>query len=295
MKIFQNNLLNLKNVVLILGFFDGIHLGHRKVIASAVSYAKEHNLKSVLYTFKQSPAEVLNNKADYIYSRSFNYKLIADLNVDFLIENDFKDLINLSKDEFITNLTNEYAPKAIFSGFNYTFGKNKEGNIEYLNNKANELGYKYFCIESVNIDNKVISSTEIKNFLIKADLESANYSLALPFTIMGKIIKGKQIAQTLGFPTANIEYPEKIIKIPFGVYKAKYETFNAVLNWGIKPTFNNISEPILELHVINFNNNLYDKNISFQILKKIRDEKKFSNTQELKEQINKDIMECSKL
>ena len=137
MKIFQNNLLNLKNVVLILGFFDGIHLGHRKVIASAVSYAKEHNLKSVLYTFKQSPAEVLNNKADYIYSRSFNYKLIADLNVDFLIENDFKDLINLSKDEFITNLTNEYAPKAIFSGFNYTFGKNKEGNIEYLNNKAN--------------------------------------------------------------------------------------------------------------------------------------------------------------
>ena len=244
MKIFQNNLLNLKNVVLILGFFDGIHLGHRKVIASAVSYAKEHNLKTVLYTFKQSPAEVLNNKADYIYSRSFNYKLIADLNVDFLIENDFKDLINLSKDEFITNLTNEYAPKAIFSGFNYTFGKNKEGNIEYLNNKANELGYKYFYIESVNIDNKVISSTEIKNFLIKADLESANYSLALPFTIMGKIIKGKQIAQTLGFPTANIEYPEKIIKIPFGVYKAKYETFNAVLNWGIKPTFNNIPEPI---------------------------------------------------
>lgn len=294
MKIFQDNLLNLKNIVIILGFFDGIHLGHREVISSAIKYAKEHNAKTLLYTFSCSPAEFFGEKTEYIYSRNYNYKLIENLGVDFLIENNFSNLINIKREDFLFKLIENYSPIAIFTGFNYTFGKKREGDVNYLKNKASFLGFDYYSIEPIKIDKKTVSSTMIKTFLADGNILEANKCLTVPFVLSNKVIKGKQLAVSLGYPTANMIYPNKIIKLPFGVYKAKYKTYNAILNWGVKPTFKNTQEPILELHIINFNENLYDKQVEFEILEKIRDEKKFVSINELKKQIKKDIFECSK-
>ena len=284
---------NLSNSVLILGFFDGIHLGHRNVLESALKYAKKNSLKTVLLTFPNSPAEYFNKNTEYIYPRNYNYQIIKNIGVDFISETNFPELANISAEGYLKQITEKYTPKAIFTGFNYTFGKNRQGNLEFLDSKKNEYGYEYFCIEPVRSGDDIVSSTLIKRLLTKGETEKANLMLDKPFTIESTVIKGKQIGRTLGFPTANMLYPEKIVKIPYGVYKVNVLGRIGVLNWGIKPTLNGNS-PVLETHILNFSGNLYGKRLELQILNKIRNEKKFNSLDELKNQITKDTEECSK-
>lgn len=278
--------------VLILGFFDGIHAGHRKVIQNAVTYAKNNKAKAILITFETSPAEYFNKSVKYIFPRNYSYKLIKKLGVDEIIEQDFSEFVNMSAQNYLENfLIQQFSPIAIFTGFNYTFGKNKQEGSEFLQLKSFEYNYKYFSQPAESIDNKIISSTYIKDLLKNGNIELANKLLCSNFTIESKVIKGLQLGRKLGFPTANLIYPNNIIKLPYGVYSAKYENKKAILNWGIKPTLG-LNNEILELHVIDFDENLYDEIIHFEIIKKIRDEKKFINLESLKTQIQKDIEAC---
>lgn len=284
---------DLSDSVLILGFFDGIHLGHRNVLKSAVSYAKKNGLRSVLLTFTNSPAEYFKNNTEYIYPRNYNYEIIKKLGIDFIIETDFQELVNISAEDYLKNITEKYSPKAIFTGFNYTFGKNRQGNSEFLDSQKYKYRYEYFYVNPVKLENNIISSTLIKNLLHNGETNRANTMLGQPFTIESVVIKGSQIGRTIGFPTANMVYPDKIIKIPYGVYRVNVLDRAGVLNWGIKPTLSGKS-PILEVHIPNFNEDLYGKKLTIQILNKIRDEKKFDSLEELKKQITKDTEECLK-
>ncbi len=284
---------DLSNSVLILGFFDGIHLGHRNVLESAISYAKRNILETVLLTFTNSPAEYFKNNTEYIYPRNYNFQIIKKLGINYIIENDFSKLVNISAEDYLNQITEKYRPKAIFTGFNYTFGKNRQGTPQFLDLKKNEYGYEYFCINPVKSKEDIVSSTLIKSLLQNGETEMANIMLCEPFTIESSVIKGNQIGRTIGFPTANMIYPDKIVKIPYGVYKVKVLNSTGVLNWGIKPTLNGNS-PILEVHIPNFNGDLYGKRLKIQILNKIRDEKKFDSLEELKIQITKDTEECLK-
>ena len=284
---------DLSNSVLILGFFDGIHLGHRNVLKSAISYAKRNILETVLLTFTNSPAEYFKNNTEYIYPRNYNFQIIKKLGINYIIENDFSKLVNISAEDYLNLVTEKYRPKAIFTGFNYTFGKNRQGTPQFLDLKKNEYGYEYFCINPVKSKEYIVSSTLIKSLLQNGETEMANIMLCEPFTIESSVIKGNQIGRTIGFPTANMIYPDKIVKIPYGVYKVKVLNSTGVLNWGIKPTLNGNS-PILEVHIPNFNGDLYGKRLKIQILNKIRDEKKFDSLEELKIQITKDTEECLK-
>ena len=286
--------INLSDSVLILGFFDGIHIGHRNVLRSAVSYAKTNGLRSVLLTFTNSPAEYFRNNTEYIYPRNYNYEIIKSLGADFIAETDFLSLVNISAENYLKQITEKYSPKAIFTGFNYTFGKNRQGNSEFLEAEKNKCGYEYYCIDSVKSGEDIISSTLIKNLLRNGETDRANTMLGQPFTVESVVIKGNQIGRTIGFPTANMVYPDKIVKIPYGVYRVNVLDRTGVLNWGIKPTLNGNS-PILEVHIPNFNEDLYGKKLTIQILNKIRDEKKFDSLEELKKQITKDTEECLKL
>jgi len=283
---------DLKGCVLILGFFDGIHLGHRAVIKSAVEYAKQKGQKSVLLTFKASPAEYFGKAVKYIYPREYSYRLIETLGGDCIIEDDFSDLADIEAEDYIReNLVKPFSPCAIFTGYNYSFGAQKKGSSDMLEKFGRELSYEYYKINPYKINDTVVSSTKIKEFLSEGNIEQANEMLYENFVISGQVIEGKKFGRTIGFPTANIIYPDSIVRLPYGVYKVFVNNKPAVLNWGVKPTVNGEFEG-LEVHIPGFSGDLYGREITLKFAQKIRDEKKFDGIDTLAAQIKKDISVC---
>lgn len=275
---------------LILGFFDGVHIAHRAVINYALDYANKKN--TTLITFKDSPAIYFGKEKEYILTRSESIKRIKALGVTEVIELDFPSIARTKAEDYLKYIIAEFSPDAIFTGFNHSFGANKEGCPEFLEKNQRKYNYKYFCIPAQVVDKEIISSTLIKNYLKIGDIKKSNELLCDNFILEGKVIKGAQIGRKIGFPTANIQYPDGIVKIPFGVYKVIFENKPAILNWGMRPTVHNIKEPVAEIHIPNFEANLYDKKIRVEVIKQIRSEKQFKNLEELKIQISKDIKEC---
>lgn len=294
MKIFNDDIDTLANSTVILGFFDGIHLGHRSVIASAHNFAKQNNSASILLTFENSPAEYFGRNYEYIYPREYNYKIIESLGVDYIISKDFSEIAEIEAEEYLKILAKLYSPQAIFTGYNYTFGKNRTGSSDMLNSMQTKYGYRYFCISEYSVFDETVSSTAIKKYIKTGMTEKANLFLGSYFTIKSTVIRGAQIGRTIGFPTANMMYPEGIVKLPYGVYKVKTDLNKpAILNWGIKPTLGGKPE-VMEVHIPDFNGDLYGKDLEIKIIGKIRDEKKFNNLEELKMQIRKDTEKCLK-
>lgn len=270
---------------LILGFFDGVHLAHQEVIFSAVKFSS----CPILVTLKN-----FNKTKELILERSDSFAKIKSLGVKEIVELDFSQISGMQADEFLEFLKNEYAPISISTGFNYTFGKDRCGNTKTLEANQEKYGYKYFCIPPLKYNEEVISSTFIKQKLIAGDLHLANELLGSNFTISGVVKKGAQIGRTIGFPTANIDYPENIVKIPFGVYYVKIGDKRGIMNWGMKPTVHNTLSPVSETHIFDFDGDLYGQELRIEILNRIRGEIKFNNLEELKKQIKKDIEACLK-
>ena len=293
MEIIKESFTGFDKSVLILGFFDGIHLGHRDVITSAVKFARDNNVPAVILTFPKSPAEYFGKKVNYIYKREKSYSIMGKLGVDYVVEQDFPKIMNLSPEEYIKKISAQYSPIAVFSGFNYTFGKNKEGNTKTLYKYAKKYNYEYFERPANELSGQIISSTYIKTLLHAGKVQEANQLLTEPFTVSGTVIKGEQIGRTIGFPTANIIYPENIVKLPYGVYKTEVNGKKAIANFGIRPTFKE-REECLEVHIPNYDADLYGQTLEVSIIDKIRGEKKFEDIDELKDQIIKDVEECLK-
>lgn len=289
----------LKNVCLGLGFFDGVHLGHRLLIKELVSKSKKLGQKSAILTFKNSPAEKFFEDVEYINTPEEKENLISDLGVDYLVEVDFDDkLMNMSPNEYIKDVICKFfQPKYIISGFNHTFGKNKQGTPKLLKIASSEYGYEYMELSPVEVDGNLVSSSLIREKLHEGEITFANKLLGYNYTISGTVIKGNQIGRTIGFPTANIVYPEKKVQIPFGAYSAQVIVdgveYKGILNYGVKPTVNkNQNSPVAEIHILNFNQNIYGQNIVISIINRIRDEKRFNSLEALKKQIKEDIEKC---
>ncbi len=299
MKILEelSNDIELKNTSLALGFFDGVHTGHRAVIKSAVQFAKMNNTKSAVITFQRHPQEIFGGNCKYIITREQRAKLISELDVDYLFELDFTSkLSQKTGEEYLKMLVEYFNPKYISTGFNHTFGIKlngiQSGNPELLEYYQEKYGYKYTQISPQTMDDEIISSSKIKSYLSIGEIEKANKMLGYEFSINGTVIHGNHIGRTIGFPTANIKYPQNIIEIPYGVYSTTIFNKKAVTNYGKKPTIGNDIEPVAEAHILNFDKDIYNTNIEIKFIKKIREEQKFSSVEELKEQINKDIQEC---
>ena len=287
-----------ENLSLALGFFDGIHKGHKKVIEQSVYYAKENNLKSAVISFIEHPSCILlKRNPEYILSIEDKVKKIEKLGIDYLYLLDFNlKFAQLSKEEYFNYLCNFTKPKAITTGFNHFFAKDKEGDTNFLQKICKKNNIFYQKIEPVKLKNLTVSSSEIRNFLQCANLEMAKKMLGYNFYTKGEIIKGKQIGSNIGFKTINIEYPSKIIQLPYGVYCSKVtidnKNYTAVTNWGIQPTVSKENKPLIEAHILNFNQNIYGKNVKISFLTRIRNEKKFDTLSELKKQITKDVEFC---
>ena len=279
-----------QNLAIDLGYFDGVHIGHRAVIKSAVDFAKKNNTKSAVITFSDHPYCYFKGVCPkYILTREEREKRIASLGVDYLYELNFEDFAHLTAKEYLNNiLINHFHPISISTGWNHNFGKNKSGNVNFLQEQAIDNNYEYFKIPPQKINNEIISSTKIRKLLNKGDIEKANLMLEQNFSIEGEVVKGNQIGRTIGFRTANLIYPPELIELPYGVYSVGTTYGKGIANFGIRPTING-SNAVLEVHILNFDKDIYGEIININFNKMIRTEKKFPSLDELKKQINLDI------
>ena len=283
------------NIALAIGFFDGVHFAHKKVISECVNYAKEHNLKSAVLTFKEHPCvSIWKVPPQYIISSELRQKKIADLGVDYLYFLDFNsEISSQTSEQFIELLSKTIKPKAIFTGFNFFFGCQKSGNTKTLKDFSKVKNYKYIEISEQKIDNITVSSTNIRNFIKEGNFFDANKLLDYDFFIEETVIEGNKIGRTIGFPTANLNYPKNIIEPLKGVYSAIVELnskqYKGIMNFGYKPTISDNLNLICEVHILDFCEDIYSKKIKVYPQKFIRAEKKFDSLDILKNQILDDI------
>lgn len=292
-----NKLKSEENLAIALGFFDGIHLGHKAVIMSAVDYAKKHNIKSAVVTFRQSPYVAINNvKPNYIMTLEEKIRTIKKIGVDYLYLLDFtEDLAKQTASDYLKNLVDKLHPKMIVTGFNHYFGYNKSGGVDYLRLMQDEYGYEFKEVSPIKLQDGIISSSEIRKALSEGNIQKANAMLGYRFYVKNEVIKGRQIGRKIGFKTANLKMPEKMLNLPDGVYAVEIEVFGkkymGIANFGSNPTVTDDTQKFLEVHIIDFNEDIYGQIVKVNFLTKIRDEKKFQSLAELKTQIKKDI-EC---
>lgn len=281
-----------KNLSIALGYFDGVHLGHRAVINSAVNFAKENNLKSAVITFKDHPCCFFYGVCPkYILTREQRREKLASSGIDYLYELDFDEkLSSLSAQEYLENILVKYfTPKSISTGFNHHFGAQKSGTPEFLRNNSKKYGYEYFEIPPQKIDGEIISSTAIRNYLQNGQIEKANKMLKDNFAITGIVVEGQKLGRKLGFKTANLIYPPELIELPFGVYETNTQYGKGITNFGIRPTVSSTQKPVAETHILNFARDIYGEKINVEFVRMLRKEQKFNSVDELKQQIAKDI------
>ncbi len=291
--IFEEN--NKQETVVTIGNFDGLHIGHKKLITTTKKYALNNNLKSVVITFNPHPLEVIKNTKPfyYIFSEEEKTLEIEKENIDFFIKYPFnKDFASITPNEFIDILINKLNCKILVVGEDYCFGKNRTGNIETLQNIGREKNIKVIKIPNIIINGERASSTLIREAINNRNIKKANLILNKPYYILGKVVEGNKLGRTIGFPTANIIPPKNKLLPPDGVYITKTQVgkniYDSITNIGTNPTVNNLHRTI-ETFIFDFNENLYNKIIQVYFYDYIRGVKKFNNIQELKAQISKDI------
>ena len=297
MKIFKNLIISKKyhNSVIAIGNFDGVHIGHKKVLKSAFKKAKKTKKKFGLLTFEPLPVmffnkDIKNHRIDSFQQKKLN--LIKE-KLDFLIIQKFnKKFSNINYKTFISKiLCSKIKCNYLYVSKNFRFGNKREGNVKKLKQYGNKYSFKTIITNPIKSNAKTVSSTIIRNLLKRGNLKKTNYLLNRKWEIEGKVIKGAQRGRKIGFPTCNIILKNYIIP-KFGVYavsvKINKTLKKGIANIGYRPTFNG-KKLLLEVNIFNFKRNLYNKNINVIFNKFIRPEKKFKNILQLKNQIKKDI------
>ena len=293
----------LKNSYVALGTFDGVHRGHRVLINSAIEEAKKNGGISVVYTFLNHPLEIIapERVPKMINTIDEKLRLLEEMGVDYVVLQTFDEkYAETSKEEFIDKILIEYlGAKEIFVGFNYTFAEKGSGNVEYLRKVAPEKGIKLNEIKAIEYKGQVLSSTLIRKFILEGKIEEANMFLGRPFFISGEVEHGKKLGRVLGFPTANLKVVNKVYP-PFGIFggtvliEGEKEKYNAVVNIGKNPTLKP-GELSVEVHILDFNRDIYGKKIDVSIEKHLRDEKKFGSMEELRQGIRNDVENWRKI
>lgn len=294
MQIFDK-LTNINNSSLALGFFDGLHQGHEVVLKNTVHIAKKYNTVSTVVTFNEHPCSFLSNqKIPQILTLDEKLEILEKTGIDNVMLLDFSKCLKLSAGEYLSDILVKYfSPVAITTGFNHTFGFNKEGNGDFLRKNSAKYNYKYFEIPPFVINNLVVSCSAIRDKLSLGDFYNANKMLGYNYFIKGNVVHGDKIASKLGFPSANINFPDLKVTVPFGVYyvivTVREKEYNGIFNYGCVPDFNNELKLKSEVHILDFNEDIYGENIKISFITKIRNQLKFPTTDELIKQINKDI------
>lgn len=289
-----------ENLSLALGTFDGIHKGHQLLIRNTVKRAKETGGKSMVLTFSEHPQKIFKGVTTPILINTHKEKihLLRQLGVDVVVFAHFtEEFKNLSAPEFFLEIIkNKLNAKYIFAGFNYTFGKKRQGNPELLMELGKKFDIEVNIIEPVKHNDKIISSTLIREFIENGDMDKAREYLGSDLIIIGEVEHGKKIGRTLGFPTANLKIFNKIYP-PRGIYgvevliEGETQLRDGLLNIGFNPTIpNDFPKLAVEVHILDFNGDIYGKEILVKIKKYTRPEVKCNSLDELKELIHSDVV-----
>ncbi len=298
LKVFTNPTPNIvAKSAIALGFFDGVHKGHQSVIASAVNYAKANNITSGVVTFKDHPRALTTFKQPLLLTTlDQRLKQFEHLGVEIVLVLTFTpELCNLSAKDYVKNiLKGSMGARYISVGQNHHFGKDRQGDCVLLQSMAKENLFALHICPILTVDNFAVSSTVIRENLALGNVEIVNKLIGRGFCLTGTVISGHQRGRTIGYPTANIQVTE-FQSIPAnGVYaglaKINNQEYKAVINIGIRPTFNNthIANPLIEAHILDFNQDIYNQEIEISFLNYVRPEQKFNSVEALIAQITKD-------
>ena len=298
MKIFHsiNDFSSTKKTILTLGTFDGVHIGHKKILKKITQNTENQKYESLVLTFFPHPRMVLQEHSDIKLLNTIDEKidLLEKIGIENLVIHPFDEAFSrLTAEEFVSNiLVDRFHIQKIIIGHDHRFGRNRTANIDDLIAYGKEYGFEVEQISVQEINDISVSSTKIRNAILEGDMALANDYLGYDYFLTGSIVKGKQLGRTIGFPTANLKIEESYKLIPQnGVYIVKSiidgQSVFGMMNIGFNPTVDGQKQSI-EIHYFDFNADLYNQKISVSILQRIRSEQKFESVDLLKEQLEKD-------
>lgn len=288
------------SLVVAIGQFDGIHLGHLSLLNKTIEIGNENNYKTAVITFDPHPDFVLgkDTKLTYITPFEEKKKMIENLGFDYLIVINFDlEIANMEPISFVEKYLVEQNVKEVVVGFDFVFGKRGSGKAEEINTLSKNR-IKTTIISKQNYNNEKIASSRVKDKLKNGDMEEVKNLLGRYYSITGKIVYGKQVGKTIDVPTANLEYDEKYVDLKPGVYATVVEidgnSYVGITNFGNNPSFNYTNKRTIETHILDFDKNIYEKNAKISFVKYLRKEEKFASIEEFQKQIEKDKLEAKK-
>ncbi len=291
----------LKNSVVTLGKFDGLHIGHQMLLDHVLEL-KQKGYQSVMFTFSLHPYNLFSEREiKLIYTCEEKYYHLKQMGFDVLITYPFtKETASLTPESFIEQiLVKQLDAKVIVVGADFCFGKNRQGNVEMLKRYAKEYGYEVYAYDKLTYNNEIVSSTRVRDELEKGDMEIVETLLGRPFSVRGEVIHGRRLGRTFGMPTINIQPPEEKLLPPNGVYGSTMiidgVKHYGVTNIGYKPTVGAELRPGVETYILNYEGNLYGKTVEVKLHQYLRPEMKFENVEQLKEQMHKDMLNAMEL
>lgn len=284
-----------KDMLLTIGVFDGVHLGHKYLLSRLKEQAGKRNLLSGVVTFRQHPRAVLANRPElpYLTSLAEKTRLIKNEGIDSVITLSFTpELSQLTAREFVRLLKTHLRMRGLVQGEDFVLGRNREGNIETLRKLGQEMDFSIDVVPPFKMKGEVVSSTAIRDALAKGNMKKVISMIGRPFTLQGQVVTGAGRGKSLGFPTANVDIDPQQLLPPDGVYATRAyidgKTHQSVTNIGNNPTFNDRKRSV-ETYLLDFQGNLYGQELKIDVVERLRSEKKFNSIEELKKQMTADV------
>lgn len=289
----------MQDVVLTVGNFDGVHLGHCKLLNKLLQVAKDYNSIPLIVTYQTHPKITLSSQLEpyLLTTTSQKIELLHKCGFPYIeLLNFTPEFANMSPYRFLKEeLIDKFHPKAIVLGYDTKFGRNREGDYTFVRKYEDEFGYQTFQAQPLSINNEIVSSSQIRDLIKGGFLSKANELLGRRFSFWAKVVEGKKLGRTLGYPTINLKALTKAqLTPPDGVYLSQthteHGTFYSITNVGKNPTVSNSLDQKIESYILDFKKDIYGEEVETSFLKKLRDEMKYSSIEELKEAIATDVL-----
>jgi riboflavin kinase/FMN adenylyltransferase len=292
--------LELKPSAIAVGKFDGIHLGHQAVLKEVIKQ-KKLGLQAVVVTFVHSPKTVTEHAPkNCLITKQERNLLLEQMGIDVVVELPVtEDVLNLQATEFLEDiLCTQFHMGFIAAGADFCFGKNRQGNVELLMEQADSMGYQAVILEKEKMDAVTISSSYIKALLVEGKMEQITRLLGHPYCVIGKVVHGNQLGRTVGMPTINLLPEADKLLPPNGVYASQVtiqgQVYTGITNVGYKPTVAQKKQMGVEMHIFDFNEDVYGETVCVTLLSFVRPERKFDNLEQVKKQVDLDIASIKK-
>jgi riboflavin kinase/FMN adenylyltransferase len=285
------------SVIIALGYFDSVHIGHRAVMQTCVQKSLEQGVVPAVFSFSGNLRKIIGGADDkFVYDTDQRKAFINGLGIkEVLFAPTSKEFLGMDRTEFLDYLNSVYDIKGYVTGEDYRFGYKGLGDLQYLKEYAKTQKQMVFVVPAVTLYGERVSTTGIKKLLLDGEIKKANEYLGRPFSVTGTVCQGRKVGRTIDFPTANIQIPFERATLKNGVYAGYTEIdgkrYTALINYGARPTFG-LSDKLVEAHILDFNGDLYEKSITLFFTSYLRDIKKFDDEKALKTQLEKDLVAC---